>query len=177
MSIFKNIISPELKGLYKDAINELLSSSGLATKVKINYLRNINTANDCDNCVIDPIYKKSTGKYNGTGLMPFSDGSVCPVCNGDGYSTPNSEEYCYMAVLTSEKSWVDIGLDPVKIPAGSVQTIAVATLSQKIKNAYSITIVDHNGINNNLSYERDSDIIHLGFGGHDYAITMWKKMI
>lgn len=177
MNKFSNIISPELKSIYKSMIDEVLSSSGLATKVKISYLKNITSATDCENCIVDPIYKKSTGKYNGSGPMPFPDGGVCPYCNGDGFVTPNSEEYCYMAVLTSEKSWIDIGLDPLKLPDSSIQTICPASLAQKIKNSYSITIVDDVGTNNNLSYEKNSDIIYLGFGSHDYAITMWKRII
>jgi hypothetical protein len=176
MNIFSNIISPEFKSIYKSAIDELLSKNGLATQVKITYLRNVQPSDDCNNCIVDPIYKRSTGKYNNTGPEPFSDGSVCPVCNGDGYKIPNADDTCYMGVLTSEKSWIDIGLDNTKLPEGSIQTVCTADLAQKIKNSYSLTIVDNNGINNNLSYERNGDITYLGLGSHDYAITMWKRL-
>ncbi|MCL2641675.1 MAG: hypothetical protein FWD53_12575, partial [Phycisphaerales bacterium] len=37
----------------------------------------------CDNCVIDPSSKASTGIYNNTGPQPFT-ARVCPVCLGNG---------------------------------------------------------------------------------------------
>lgn len=177
MGLFDNIINSDMKSLYRDAIDSIVNQGGLATPCKLSYKIAINTTNDCDNCLIDPIYKKSMGKYNGSGVAPFPEGSVCPICNGEGYKTPNNEEIVHLAVLTSEKSWIDIGLDKTKIPDGSVQTICRATLAQKIKNSFSLTISDHNGINNNLQYERYSDPAYMGFGSHDYVITIWKRII
>lgn len=37
----------------------------------------------CSNCYIDPVSKKSMGKYKKGGPVPF-DGKICPVCNGSG---------------------------------------------------------------------------------------------
>lgn len=38
---------------------------------------------DCPNCLYDRVHNASSGKYNGTGAIPFT-GPVCPVCRGDG---------------------------------------------------------------------------------------------
>ena len=177
MSIFDNILSNEYKSLFNNAIDAVVTQGGLATPCKLSYNVSINATNDCDNCLIDPIYKKSMGKYNGTGIAPFPEGSICPICNGEGFQTPNSQETVYMGVIATEKNWIDTGLDTAKIPDGAVQTICKANLAQKIKNSYSLTITDSQGLNNNLQYERLSDVTYLGFGSHDYIVTMWKRLI
>lgn len=177
MGIFDNIITPEHKALYKDAISAVIAKDGLGSLCKLTYLNNINSHNQCNNCSIDPIYKVSTGKYNGSGPVPFPEGAICPICKGQGYKTGNSEELVYMAVLSSEKAWIKIGIDPVKIPNGSVQTICDSSLYQKIKNSFSLTLSDDNGINENLKYERAGDISSFGFGNDSFAVAIWKRMI
>lgn len=173
---FSHIFTNEYKSIFNDAIDLLISNTGLGTPCKLSYNSNISVTTDCDNCLIDPIYKKSMGKYNGTGPRSFPDGGVCPVCNGEGYTTINNSETLYMAVLVSEKSWIDIGLDRVKLPNGSLQTISKADTFNKLMNSYSMSISDQNGINNNLSYERNGDPTYVGFGSNDYIITMWKRI-
>lgn len=37
----------------------------------------------CTNCIIDSFTKKSMGRYNGRGPVPFN-GRICPVCKGSG---------------------------------------------------------------------------------------------
>lgn len=175
--MFDQIFSTSYKNLFNQAIDTLISGNGLGTLCKLNYQKPINSTNDCDNCIIDPIYKQSMGKYNGIGPRPFQDGSVCPVCNGIGYTMPNTSENVYMAVIVSEKDWIDIGLDKTKIPNGSVQTISKAETAAKIKNTYSMNISNENGTDNNLLYERYSDPQYVGFGSHDYIITIWKKIL
>jgi len=177
MNIFDSVLTPQYKQVYKDAIDSLISSNGLGTQCKLSYNSNITSATDCNNCLIDPIYKKSMGKYNGSGPRSFPEGAVCPVCNGAGFLVVNNSETIYMAVLVSEKNWINIGLDPVKIPQGSLQTISKADTFNKIMNSYSMAISDQNGTNNNLLYERDSDPTYVGFGNNDYIITMWKRII
>lgn len=177
MNMFNGVITTEHKAIYKDAIDMLLSSQGLGTACKIVYNSNIVSSTDCNNCLIDPIYKKSMGKYNGSGPRSFPEGSVCPVCNGEGFIASNNSEIVYMAVLVSEKTWINIGLDQTKIPQGSLQTISTADTFNKIMNSYSMSISDQNNINNNLIYQRNSDPTYDGFGNNDYIITMWKRLI
>lgn len=171
-----NIITNEYKQIFNEAIDHLISQDGLGTACKMSYNSNINSSTECDNCLIDPIYKKSMGKYNGSGPRSFVEGSVCPVCNGDGYIVINNSEILYMAVLVSEKSWIDIGLDRTQLPNGSLQTISKADTFTKIMNSYSMSISDQNGINDNLLYQRNSDPTYVGFGSNNYIITMWKRI-
>lgn len=171
-----NIITNEHKQLFNEAIDHLISKEGLGTACQISYNSNITSSTDCNNCLIDPIYKKSMGKYNNTGPRSFPEGSICPVCNGEGYIAINNSEILYMAVLVSEKSWIDIGLDRTKLPNGSVQTISSASTFKKLMNSYSMSISDQNGVNNNLLYERNGDPTYVGFGSNNYIITMWKRI-
>lgn len=176
MSIFDDVLNSDVKKIYKEAIDALISINGLGTPCRLSYNSNITTATDCNNCLIDPIYKKSMGKYNGSGPRAFPEGAICPVCNGEGYITINNSEVIYMAILVSEKTWIDIGLDRTKLPNGSLQSISKADTFTKIINSYSMSISDQNGINNNLLYERNGDPTYVGFGSNDYIITMWKRI-
>lgn len=176
MNMFNNILNNDVKNIYKEAIDALISENGLGTPCRLTYNSNITRQTDCDNCLLDPIYKKSTGKYNGTGPRIFSEGAVCPVCNGEGYIVDNQSEIIYMAILVSEKTWIDIGVNNVKLPNGSLQSISKADTFTKIMNSYSMSISDQNGINNNLLYERNGDPTYVGFGSNDYIITMWKRV-
>jgi hypothetical protein len=175
MNIFSSIITEEHKNLFNQAIDSVISSSGLGTSCKLIYLDRLDSTDVCTNCSIDPIYKKSTNKYNGTGPSPFPDNSTCPVCNGDGYLRNDNSEIITMAVLTSEKSWIDTGLDNAKLPNGAIQTICQAIYASKINNAIGIIISDDKKLNNTLEYEKIADLSYIGFGSHRYVIAMWKK--
>lgn len=168
MNEFNNLITQDFKNLYIDAISALVSQNGLGALCKLTYLNNITIQNDCDNCLIDPIYKQSMGKYNGIGPRPFPEGSVCPICNGQGYKTPNAEESLYMLQISDEKSWVKMGINTAKIPEGSLMTICPASFAQKIKNSYSL-------ISNDIEYERLTEINYNGFDDR-FLITMWKRI-
>jgi hypothetical protein len=173
-----NIITSEHKEIFNATIDHLISKEGLGTPCLLSYNSNITSKTDCNNCLIDPIYKQSMGKYNGTGPRSFPDGAVCPECNGQGFLSINNSEIIYMAVLVSEKTWIDIGgIEKAQIPAGSVQTISKSDTFNKIMNSYSMSISDQNGINNNLAYQRHSDPTYVGFGSHNYLITIWKKIL
>ncbi len=175
MNIFDNIITKEYKDLFNQAIDSIISPEGLGTQCKLLYSDRLDATDVCYNCDIDPIYKKSTNKYNGVGGYPFPDNSVCPVCNGEGYLKTDNSETITMAILTSEKSWIDTGLDNAKLPNGSIQTICSSTYASKINNAIGIIISDDKKINNTLEYEKLTDVSYIGFGSHRYIITMWKK--
>lgn len=175
MNIFDGIITEEHKNIFNQAIDTLISAKGLGTQCKLIYLDRLDSTDVCKNCNIDPIYKKSTNKYNGTGPAPFPDNSICPVCNGDGYLRSDNSEIITMAVLTSEKSWIDIGLDNARLPNGAIQTICQSVYAPQINNAIGIIISDDKKLNNTLEYEKMTDISYIGFGSHRYIITMWKK--
>ena len=175
MGIFDNLLTNEFKSYFNDSIDYLLSDTGLTRSCLLVYSDRLTNENICNNCILDPIYKKSTGHYNSTGPKPFNN-SICPVCNGDGFQAENDEEAVSLAVLFTEKSWIKtLNLD-VKIPDGSIQSICSASLAQKINNSSSLILSDNNGINRSMKYERFGDVSYIGFHSNDYIVTMWKKL-
>jgi hypothetical protein len=67
--------------LYERRILDLIDDAG--TWVDFHF---DDVESQCGNCVWDVVHKSSSGKYNGTGPRPFTQG-VCPVCKGKGRIT------------------------------------------------------------------------------------------
>ena len=71
------IISKELKNIYKDMIDEILSDNGLTNECLLYYQND--SIEYCNNCIFDPITKTSSNIYNDSGPAPFTDYTICPV--------------------------------------------------------------------------------------------------
>lgn len=66
----------------------------------------------CVNCIVDPITHRSANVYNGTGPVPFSNGSLCPWCNGIGYNQSESYDTVYVRIEKANRriqDWYALG--------------------------------------------------------------------
>lgn len=174
---FANIISNELKTLYDNAIDAVVNEGGLAVPCGLSYAGQ-QVQNFCGNCVYDPISKLSSNIYNGTGPNPFPDGSVCPVCMGNGTTdtdTAVDTTTVYLAVILTPKDFFPISNQIVNLPEGSIQTICHVKLAPQLRNAVGLTLLTDIDDYGNYEYERSSDPTPAGFGSHRYIITMWKR--
>lgn len=173
--MFNNIITDELKNTYNQAIDHILSNSGLTLPCIFKYSGSNNEV-ECPNCVIDPISRLSANKYNGTGPNPFPENSVCPICMGAGLTTTSkSSETIYLACIFDSKYWLNWASSAVNIPNTMVQTICKSELLPKIRNANEI-IIDANMSQYGIyTYERASDPELVGLGSSRYIVTMWSK--
>lgn len=167
-SPFSNIPYSQLKILYGQSIDSILSQEGLTIPVTLVYSNN--KPNYCNNCIFDPVTNKSSNVYNNSGPNPFSENSICPVCLGMGSVSSESNKTIYMAVLFDSKYWIDINPRIVNIAEGMVQTICKSSLSSKLTNASEIYF------NNDSTerYLRAGDPKFVGLGNTDYIFTMWK---
>lgn len=170
---FETIISPEFKNIYNQAIDGILSNGSLAVPCTINY--GSSNTRLCTNCVYDPISNRSLNKYNQTGLAPFSEGMICPVCNGYGSIDTASTEVVPLAVLFDSKYWLNWNSKAVNVSDGMIQTICNISLLPKIKNAQSITIDKNISNYANYIYNRIGEPEPCGLGDNRYIITMWQK--
>lgn len=68
-------------GLYERSILALIDDAG--TYVDFHFE---NIESQCPNCLWDFVHKSSSGRYNGKGPKPFTQG-ICPVCKGKGRTT------------------------------------------------------------------------------------------
>jgi hypothetical protein len=168
-----NIISPELKNLYKTFINELLRTNSLSLPCRLIYEGSL--FNECINCNIDPISHKSSNTYKNGGPLLFSDGQICPYCRGLGGVYSEAYDTVDFMVLFDYKYWINFN-SKVHSPEGLVQTISKFSDFQKIKKANRI-IIDTSIQDYTESYfQRNSEPEPCGFGESSYLFTYWKKI-
>lgn len=169
------IITQDLKNIYKNMINELISPNGLTNKCTL--LFNNGSSDYCDNCLFDPVSKISANIYNGSGPRSFPDYTVCPECLGLGVKQNNTKtKVISLAVIFDSKSFINfdarVGVplsSIVNVPNIDIQTICHKNNALDIRNCSSISI-------NNVSYERTGDVNPAGLGDLDFIFTNWKKL-
>lgn len=167
------IINHEFKNIFKTMIDSLIVEGSLSVPCTIVYENS--AKEECINCEIDPLSKRSSGIYKSGGPVPFTDGNICPYCGGIGFLQSSKEECVNLLVLFDYKTWINFKSD-VKAPDGMIQTICGIDLLPKIKNANRL-IVDNNlnGLTRNI-FTRDSDPEPAGLGDNQYIFTFWKKI-
>ena len=167
------IITNQFKNLFNTMIDEILSTHGLTIQCRLIYP---NTNPDlCPNCIFDIVSSRSSNIFNNTGPSPFSDLTMCPVCNGAGFVSGKKEELVTLAVIYDSKYWMNWKYNSVNISDGMIQTICHSALLPKIRNAEKI-VVDLSKENyGSYLYVRSSDPELAGLGDNRYIITMWKR--
>ena len=168
-----NIITPQLKALYNEAIDSLIGQNGLAVPCKIIY--DSLKRSTCTNCVVDPIQQRSSNKYNGTGPVPFPNMGICPVCAGYGFIDMSAEETVYLAVIFDSKYWFNWGSKVINVQDGMVQTICKIELLPKIRNAQYMSMDTNIQPYGGHSYALAGDPSPCGLGSNKYIITMWSR--
>jgi len=162
----------QLKAIYNQQINLLLSSTGLTTQCVFSF--GTTKTNICPNCIYDPNLKKSANKYKSGGPVPFAVGRICPYCNGIGFYGDTKTECGYLAILWDYKTWIN---PPTNIsnPEGYIQTICDKTYLSTIRNCKDITVLYHNSKSNPV-FELHEEPNPAGLGDNNYLICTWKKV-
>jgi hypothetical protein len=128
----------------------------------------------CDNCVTDPSTGRSSGIYNGTGPISFSNHTVCPRCGGEGkYELPNTDDV-RLRVYWDTRSWIDIGVS-LKAPDMSCMTIGYMEDLPKIEKMTSILV--QQGIQGIRRYEmqRTGEAAPWGFRHNRYFVQYLER--
>jgi hypothetical protein len=169
-----NIISPELKAVFNNAIDALLQQNALTVQCRLRYSGQQNSK-FCSNCIFDAISQLSSNIYNGTGSNPFSEGSICPVCMGMGMMLSDSSEIVSLACIFDSKYFVNYSSKTINIPAGTIQTICHSSLLPKIRNANDVVVDTTLEQYGNYIYQRAGDPEPIGFGDNRYIATIWSR--
>lgn len=168
-----NIITDDLKNLYKSMIDELIRAGSLSLPCKLIYEGSV--FNECINCNLDPVSHKSANTYKSGGPLFFADGQICPHCRGIGGVYQQAYDTKNLLVLFDYKYWVGFN-SKVHSPDGLVQTISKLEDYQKIRQCNKI-IIDTSIQNYTESYyQRNSEPQPAGFGESSYFFTYWKKI-
>jgi hypothetical protein len=173
--MFDQILVPQFKQIYSDAINALLNPTN---SLAVPCLLKFDSMNKefCGNCVFDTIQHRSTNRYNNTGPSPFPEYSICPVCQGAGMIDKSKDETIYMAVLFDHKYWLNWGSKTVNINDGMIQTICSIQYMPKIVNCKEMIVNQNMNNYGNYNYTRAGDPEPVGLGNHDYIVTLWKRL-
>lgn len=167
------IIDNNFKNLYNNMIDELMRANSLSLPCKLIYEGS--KFIECINCHIDPISHKSSNLYKSGGPINFSNGQICPYCNGVGGNYQENTEILNMMVLFDYKYWINFN-SKIHSPEGLVQTISKFNDLPKIKNCNRL-IIDTNTQNYTESfYQRNSEPQPCGLGNNSYIFTYWKKI-
>jgi len=171
---FSNIISPELKQVFNNAIDALLEQNALTVPCRLRYSGQQNST-FCSNCIFDSISQLSANIYNGTGPRPFPEGSICPTCMGMGMIMSDSSEIISIACIFDSKYFLNWSSKTLNVPAGSIQTICHTSLLPKIRNANDIIVDTNLEQYGNYTYQRMGDPEPIGFGDNRYISTIWSR--
>lgn len=154
-----------LKNLYNNQINQLLSDDGLTTNCTLIF--GVSKKNICPNCIFDSQSNKSSNQYKAGGPTPFPPNRLCPYCHGIGFSGEEiQQENIYLAVIWDSKKWLNLQ-SSIKSPENFIQTICHHNLLQKIQSANYIRI-------KNQKYQIYGKPNYAGLGDNNYIITYWE---
>jgi hypothetical protein len=88
----------------------------------------------CPNCFFSTITQRSNNIYKPGGPIPFTNGSICPYCNGAGIKKESATESITVKAYADPKDWVDIGV-PIKEGDSMIQIWGFADDIPKLRRA------------------------------------------
>tara|TARA_R110002020_G_scaffold55309_3_gene153626 strand:- start:9207 stop:9737 length:531 start_codon:yes stop_codon:yes gene_type:complete len=170
---FEGIITDDLKTLFNDAIKGLIEGGAGTIPCTIYY--GITKWESCDNCLYDPIGKKSSNRYQNGGAVPFGHGGICPVCNGEGKRPVISTENIDLVVVFDYKEFMGMST-PVNNPEGLIQTMATKEATPKFKRAKELQVATDIAGYGDQRFQRHSEPQPLGLGNNEFVICTWKRV-
>ena len=110
-------ISADIKKIAQDAIDDLIDQLGKDCELVYPPI-----PETCVNCELDPIGNKSSNHWTNGGPMPFPNGSICPMCNGEGLHFKEITRSIKLLIANSPSEWFVKMPAGLQVPAGTIQT-------------------------------------------------------
>ncbi len=172
---FTGVITTAFKTLFDNGIDAILENTALTVPCRMIYGGTRQT--ECPNCIVDTINHCSSNKYKAGGSTPFAEGSMCPVCNSQGFIPVTDTDTFNMAVLWNENraKFINLGikLDDNKKYAQSWCEIAHHPKLIRAKEAVLHTTIEGYG---KQLYTREGDPTPFTFGFKTYIVTLWSRV-
>ena len=170
---FAGIIKSGHKSLFNDTIGALLEDAALTVPCTLYY--GITKWESCNNCLYDPIGRKSSNRFQDGGPVPFPFGGVCPACNGDGKRPVISTETISLGVIFDYKEFLSIN-SPVNSPDGLIQTVGRKEVTHRLKRAKEIQVsTDISGYADHR-FQRIEEPQPIGFGNSEFVVCTWRRV-
>jgi hypothetical protein len=154
-----SIIPDGLKDLQHQMIQSLFDSE-LARTCTVVYPA-IKT--ECPNCNINPFTNTSNGIYNGTGPRPFTNGGICPLCQGRGVLEVTTTEDITVLVYLDKKTLMDMKIN-VDVEDGVILVEGKDADWEKVYRSDYIILLPEYPEQKQEKYMRNSPRIPKGFG-------------
>lgn len=174
--MLNDILTSQFKNLYNEAIDTILADSGLTVPCSLKYKYGNQNLELCYNCIYDPISMRSLNKYNSSGPRPFTEDTICPVCNGNGNIETTKNETLYLAVLFDSKYWFNWNSKAINVKDGMVQIICDIKHLPKLKNAEYIIINTNNSGYGSYRYTLAGDPEPCGLSEQKYIFSLWQRV-
>lgn len=132
----------------------------------------------CSDCIWDQIGQKSSNRWRTGGPLPFSDGQICPMCNGIGRRAVETQtETIKMTCAFLPKDFYfpmnDIDL---RVPYGIIQTRFYLTDLPKIERCDHVLFqVDIQGVARRPYKLHQEPSDSFSIIQNRYAVCAWKR--
>lgn len=130
------------------------------------------TKSVCTNCNYNPITHTSSNTYKSGGPIPF-DGTICPFCDGEGFTYLESTETIKLRIYPSRKNWIKLDI-PFSVKDGAIQTIGHLADLPKCKSAKYVTMNTDVAGMINCNYVLAGEPTPHGLGDKKYFIAFWN---
>lgn len=157
--------------LYNDAIDSIIEFNGVPIVLVYPPKKII-----CTNCIqTNLIGGISTNRYKSGGPIPFLDGQICPLCQGQGYKLNEVTEVINVLIYWSPKDFQNTNTK-FDIVDGRIQTKSYISDLPKINKC--IEMRANSNINSYITYKyrRISEPVPHGFKSDRYILTFWDRI-
>jgi hypothetical protein len=133
-----------------------------------------NKREECPNCVFDRHTRRSSNIYKTDGPIEFPSHSLCPLCNGVGYSEQPSTDTIRLRVYWEPREWRSIGVT-IADPQGLCMIIGYMDDLPKLERANFILVNDAVQNVRNYKCARAGEAQPWGFRKDRYFRQMLKR--
>lgn len=148
--------------LHEKIFEDFLNSVG-----KTCTLYGVPVQNKCPNC---------TGgqNYNG-GPLPFTNGTICPYCNGQDFIQTESTSSIVLLVYCHPKDFINYNKLQINIPDGSIQTRGLISDLPLIQRANTISLNNIIGFEN-IRFKKLGEFIPFGVRLKTEFSQLWQRV-
>jgi len=181
---FNGLVNQTFKNLHRDAIYHILETCSQTCTIVYGDTK----FTDCENCIFDVINGRSSNRYQSGGPIPFTNGTTCPYCQGNGRIGTESTESVELGIIWDYKNFMSLGgggssfgnnkeqLFNLQSVEGMIQTYSKLddTLPQ-LRRAKKLIIAEkETGMRQ--TFERAGEFQMGGLGDLNFVVGTWRRI-
>lgn len=174
MGIFDGVSFDDLNTIHQDGIDFLIDNGGLNCQ-----LIYPDRMDDCPNCEYDSFTNRSSNVYTVGGPVPFTNGEICPYCQGVGLLKTSPTDTIKMILIWNPKEWISVPnmklFDSPKAPNTYVQTWGYVSDIPKILNATNVRMQSDLQGYIKWDFRIIGEPVPQGFKSR-YFVCMWERV-